>query len=172
VTVESPRIPDSGSAHGPSLPGPPAVRSSGETFNPALSVRERLGPSPQDSLRLHKCSAQTPGFHRVEMLRGAHRHTSTRTRAACSDTTHSPAEPVARHSPAVQEPYRRKTPVLLRLRRPATSRYCCTHASTLPGRSAASAKACAAQIEAAPEKVDRTTLANESRAKLLQHNLR
>ena len=42
----------------------------------------------------------------------------------------------------------------------------------LSGRSAASAKACTTQIEAAPKKVDRATLADESRAKLLQHYVR
>src|SRR6266853_2081431 len=42
----------------------------------------------------------------------------------------------------------------------------------LSGRSAAPAKACATQIEAAPKKVDRARLADESRAKLLEHNVR
>src|ERR1700675_613280 len=42
----------------------------------------------------------------------------------------------------------------------------------LSGRSAASAKTCATQIEAAPKKMDRARLADESRAKLLQHNVR
>ena len=108
------------------------AQSPSTPLSPAVSVRELLGPTPQDWLQLHKCSAQTPGFHRVETSRGAHRHTSARTRAACSDTTHSPVAPVARHSPAVQEPCRHRTPVPPRLRPPATIRHCCIHASKLP----------------------------------------
>src|SRR6266853_3633218 len=42
----------------------------------------------------------------------------------------------------------------------------------LSRRSAAPAKACATQIEAAPKKVDRARLADESRAKLLEQNVR
>src|ERR1700716_669928 len=41
----------------------------------------------------------------------------------------------------------------------------------LSRRSAASAKPCATQIEAAPKKVDRAHLADESRPKFLQHNV-
>src|SRR5258708_18424918 len=41
----------------------------------------------------------------------------------------------------------------------------------LSRRSASSAEARATQIEAAPKKVDRAHLANEPRAKFLQHNL-
>src|ERR1700693_1199387 len=92
----------------------------GKTLSPAVSVRDLFGPSLQDWLRPHKCSAQSPRFHRAEMSSAAHRRTSTRTRAACSDTAPPLGGPVARHSLAVQELYRRRTPVPPRLRGPAT----------------------------------------------------
>ena len=41
----------------------------------------------------------------------------------------------------------------------------------LAGRSRATAETCATQIEASPKEVYRTRLADESRAKLLQHNV-
>src|ERR1700681_1436098 len=113
-------------ARGPSLPGPAR-----RTLKTAVFVRAEPGPTPQDSLRPHRCSEQTPKFRHAETSSGAHRHTSARTRAACLDTTHPAAEPVARHSPAVQEPCRRRTPVPSRHRRPATSRHCCIRVSRL-----------------------------------------
>src|SRR5208283_4718536 len=131
-------------------------------------------PSLPGSLQLHKCSAQTPVFRCAAKWRGAHRRTAARIRADCSDTM-CPLLAVARwfrshvsvkcrslDLSAAWPPSDAAAFMRVRFRR--------DHA--LSGRSAAAAETGATQIETAPKKVDRTRLADEARAKLLQNDVR
>src|SRR5882762_2172898 len=99
-----------------------------------VSFREMRDPSLRDWPPLHKCSARTPGFQHGVKLRGAHRRTSARSRAASSDRAHPPVESAALHRPVVQGPCRSRKPGPPRLRPLATNPDCCIHESKLQTR--------------------------------------
>jgi len=123
-----------------------------------VSFRVMRDPSLQDWPPLHKCSARTPGFQHGAKLRGAHRRTSTRSRAVSSDRAHPPVEPAALHMPVVQGTCRNRKPGPPRLapwpptQTAAFMRVGFRRDNAFSGRTGTAAKTRASEIEAAQKK--------------------